>query len=524
MKGTLSGIKVGTFIIIIGIVSWYSFHLVKEGIGGSGGYKVYALFNDATGLVDISMVQIAGLRVGQITSRYLYKNKARVNIFIKKSVTLYENAVVSKKAVSLMGGFYLEIDPGTPEMIDPVTGIKRKSAIIKSGGMIKFVKEPTTTGDVINKVGSLMPEIAKLIVEVRKLASNNVKTLVDNTNSAISINSKALKKLLDRIDSVTGDIKSVTSVAPRDVRIILYNLKQTSRDLRKIIGRTGYKIDGIGNNVNSSLNKLSKILDKISNSVGDSGSIVGNTKSITENIKDITTKIKDGKGTVGKFITSDKIANDVENITGSVKDLVSGITNIETVVGLRSEYNLMANTVKTYISVAIAPRQDKYYLIELIDDPRGLRTTNYTVTRTDNPDLGPPLFRTETISVTDAFRFSFMFAKKVDFFTFRFGIKESTGGAGVDLHLLNNKLQFNADLFDFSANIFPRVKIGLMWEFYRRMFIIAGIDDLMNERPKTGAGGGRDFYIGAQVRFTDEDLKSLLMIGGSAIGAVTGGK
>jgi phospholipid/cholesterol/gamma-HCH transport system substrate-binding protein len=504
--------------------SWYTFHVVTEGIGGSNGYEVYALFNDATGLVDKSMVQIAGLRVGQITSRSLYKNKAKIELFIKKSVVLYENAVVSKKVTSLMGGFYLEIDPGTPTIVDAVSGQARKSKILKPGDRITIVLEPTTTSDIIEKVGDLMPEIKKLVVEIRKLSTNNVKRLVDNTNDAISTNSKALKKLLDHIDSVTGDIKSVTSVAPRDVGVIMANIKATSRDLRKIVGTTGFRIQGMGDSVQTSLEKISKLIDKLDSSMDGGKNIVNNTEDITKDIKDITAKIKRGEGTVGKFITSATIADDVEKITGGIKDLVGGLANIETIVGLRTEYNLMANTVKTYMSVEIFPRQDKYYLVELIDDPRGLRSTSYTVTRTDNPVIGPALYREEKINVTDAFRFSFMFAKKIDFFTFRFGIKESTGGAGVDLNLFDNKFQVHADVFDFSANIFPRVKVGIMWQFYRRMFIIAGIDDLMNERPRTGAGGGIDFYIGAQVRFSDEDLKSLLMIGGSALSGVSGGK
>ncbi|MBU1238157.1 hypothetical protein KKF84_14480, partial [Myxococcota bacterium] len=455
--------------------------------------------------------------------RRLHGNKARVDVLIERSVTLYENASVTKKSTSIMGGFYLEIDPGSPTMIDPKTGKERRSRILKSGERIMFVLETTSVGDIVEKVGQIMPEVKKLVVEVRKLASSNIKTLVDNTNKAITTNSDSLNKLLKKLDSITTDVKAVTAMAPRDVHMILSDIKATTRNLRSIVGRTGSKIDGIGDTVSVSLVKLSKLIDKLDGSLNGSKAIVSNTKDITENVKDITDKIRKGEGTVGKFITSSQIADDVEKITGDVKNLLGGFSNIETVVGLRSEYNLMANTVKTYISVAISPRQDKYYLVELIDDPRGMRNTSYTVTRTDNPEIGPPLYREEKITVTDAFRITFMFAKKIDIFTFRFGIKESTGGAGMDIHLLDNKFQLNADIFDFSANIFPRVKIGLQWEFYRRMFLIAGVDDLMNERPRTGAGGGRDYFIGAQVRFTDEDLKSLLMIAGSAIGGFTSG-
>lgn len=521
MKGLFSGVKVGIFLLIVAGATWYAFHAVTEGIGSAKGYKVHALFNDATGLVDKSMVQIAGLRVGQIVDRSLDGRKARVDIFISQKHRIFENAVITKKSTSLMGGFYLEIDPGTPTMLDPISGQKRKSKLLKNGDRIMVVVEPTSTGDLINNAGQLLPEIQKLVQEVRKLTSQNVKTLINNTDNAIVTNSKALNSLIKRIDDVAKDIQGVTATAPRDIDVILKNIRDTTRDLKSIIGRTGGRIDGVGDSLQAGLSKINKMIDKLDNQLTGDKSIVSNTKGLTENIKEITEKINKGEGTIGKFVTSAKIADDIEKITSDVKGFVGNLTGLQTEVGLRSEYNLMANTVKTYISVNIFPRHDKYYLIELIDDPRGYRSTTYTVTRTDNPVVGPPLSRTEQISVTDSFRFSFMFAKKIDFFTFRFGIKESTGGGGVDIHLMDNKLQIHADIFDFSANIFPRVKVGLMWEFYRRMYLIAGIDDLMNERPRTGAGGGRDFFIGAQIRFTDEDLKALLLFGGSAIGSMT---
>ncbi|MBN2725035.1 MAG: MCE family protein [Deltaproteobacteria bacterium] len=521
MKGIFSGAKVGLFLLIVAAASWWAFHAVVEGIGGAKGYKIHALFNDATGLVDKSMVQIAGLRVGQIVNRSLQERKARVDIFVAAKHKIYENATITKKSTSLMGGFYLEIDPGTPEMVDPVTGLKRKSRVLKNNDRIMVVFEPTTTGDLINNAGQLLPEIQKLVLEVRKLTTQNVKTLINNTDNAIVSNSKALHSLIGRIDTVAQDVQKITRSAPTEIDIILRNIRQTTRDLRGIVGRTGGRIDGVGDSLQTGLTKINKLIDKLDANMNGDKSILGNTKGLTHNIKEITEKINKGEGTIGKFVTSDTIANDIEKITGDVKGFIGGLTSLQTEVGLRSEYNLIANTVKTYISVNIFPRHDKYYLIELIDDPRGLRSTSYTVTRTDNPEIGPPLSRVEQITVTDSFRFSFMFAKKIDLFTFRFGIKESTGGGGIDLHLMDNKLQLHADIFDFSANVFPRVKVGLMWEFYRRMYLIAGIDDLMNERPRTGAGGGRDFFIGAQIRFTDEDLKALLMVGGSAIGSLS---
>ena len=46
-----------------------------------------------------------------------------------------------------------------------------------------------------------------------------------------------------------------------------------------------------------------------------------------------------------------------------------------------------------------------------------------------------------------------------------------------------------------------------------------GVDDVLNQR-RANAGGGAffDWFFGMQLLFRDEDLKSMLLFGGSAVG------
>ncbi len=256
--------------------------------------------------------------------------------------------------------------------------------------------------------------------------------------------------------------------------------------------------------IKDDLDKLSRAIDKLESSLN--------------NVNDVTEGIKEGKGTVGRLLKDDALVNDVEGVVRDAGGFIRQVTALQTVVGLRSEYNFQANSIKTYLSVEIRPRPDKYYLIELIDDPRGARHVTQTTTRSDDPSK-PLLTREETVQVTDAFRFTFQFAKRISLATFRFGIKESTGGIGVDLHFIRDRIRVETDLFDFAANAWPRFKVTAGWEFFRRLYIVGGIDDAFNNRPQDGSGGGRDYFVGMQLRFNDEDLKSLLLFGGSAIGA-----
>jgi phospholipid/cholesterol/gamma-HCH transport system substrate-binding protein len=171
-------------------------------------------------------------------------------------------------------------------------------------------------------------------------------------------------------------------------------------------------------------------------------------------------------------------------------------------VGLRSDYNFLANTLKSYVEIRLQPREDKYYALELINDPRGKTTITQTDTDTTNPNE-PAHYRTVTTTTTDAFRFSLQFAKRLGPFTGRFGVKESTGGVGLDIHLLKNRFEITNDLFGFSEEITPRYRVALSYEFINKLWLLGGIDHVFLQQR-------RDYFIGLMLRFNDEDLKTIL--------------
>ena len=88
-------------------------------------------------------------------------------------------------------------------------------------------------------------------------------------------------------------------------------------------------------------------------------------------------------------------------------------------------------------------------------------------------------------------------------FTGRFGIKESTGGLGLDLHLLDDRFELRQDVFGFGEELSPRWRVALSYEFIRKLWLLGGVDDILN-------GDRRDYFVGLQLRFTDHDLKTIL--------------
>ena len=514
MKTLGPAVKVGVTFVVAVALGYYSFMMLAKGscAGEEEGLVVHAFFRDATGLVEKSRVQIAGLNVGHIVSRELNvrpprqdliasKRFAKITISLSQGVTLYTNAKVYKRSASLLGEFYLEIDPGTHDWVD-ASGKIHRGEKLETGDEITRVFEAVTTDSLIRQVSNVVPVLKDIASDIRKFTRGPLHAIARNVNDGISENRANVKRMLENMEAITRDVRSITGGADDKIDSILIDIKAITGSVRELVG-TGDK------EVKSTASKLKEGLDKLAGAIDKLDSALGNVQNITQDVED-------GKGTVGRLLKDETLINDVEETVRDAGGFIRSLTELQTIVGLRTEFNFLSNSIKTYVSVEIRPRPDKYYLIELVDDPRGVRTITSRLTRSDDPSQ-PVVKREDVVEISDAFRFSFQFAKRTSLATFRFGIKESTGGVGLDFHLLGDRVRIESDLFDFSANVWPRVKVLAAWEFFKRLYVVGGVDDILNDRPLDGAGGGRDYFAGVQLRFTDDDLKSLLLFGGGMV-------
>lgn len=518
MKSLGPAIKVSaTFLLAFAACYWVFMLLAKGGCGGEAQpFRLHAYFRDATLLVEKSRVQIAGLNVGHVVARELtvrppradlvaQQRFARIEVALKRGVMLYSNARIFKRSASLLGEFYLEIDPGTYEWIDEA-GKRHVGEQLASGDEIRFVVEASTAPIVVQQFGELLPIMRELLRDVQRFTHGPLQSIGDNVNEGVAENRQAIKAVVDNLEVITRDVRKLAAGADRDFGGILENVRATTGALRAMIG------DGkIDQDIRQSLGTLTKAAQKLDAALG--------------NIHELTGDLQEGKGNLGRLLKDDELVTGVEEVVRDAGSLVKSFTELQTVVGLRSEYNFEAGSIKTYVTIELWPRPDKFYLIELIDDPRGRRSASTTITRTDDPTR-PGLTREDRVVLSDAFRLTFQFAKRIRFSavetTFRFGIKESTGGIGLDVRLPGDRLQVWSDLYDFDANLYPRLKVVAAWEFLKRLYVVGGVDDAFNDRPRDGVGGGRDYLMGFQIRFNDEDLRQLLLFGGGALGNAAG--
>jgi phospholipid/cholesterol/gamma-HCH transport system substrate-binding protein len=480
--------KVGAFVVVAGAATLFVYRSVDKTLGSGSGYTVYTILDDASGLANHSRVTIAGIPVGTIDGIRLDHGKARVDIRVDKGVLLYQNATVGKKSASLLGESLLVVTPGTTE------------PPLKDGDEIHTLPPEPSIDDIKNNVA----EIASLVKEVaRQLAASvgteeggkNMRAILKNLAEATDALNGTIRENRELVHETLSSVNSITKNGQPEVAKILENVRVITEDVRRLTsqGEGGGQGGEIKETI-ANINRASKSLE-----------------SALAHIDNVSGRLDRGEGTLGKLSKDDALVNEVQGVAEGVNDFVGGITRLQTIVGLRNDYNFLANTIKSYVELRLQPREDKYYVIELINDPRGKTNFSQSDVSTTNPNE-PSNYRVITTTTTDAFRFSLQFARRLGPFTGRFGIKESTGGLGLDIHLLQDRFELRSDLFGFGEEIQPRFRVYIGYEFINRLWLLGGVDHLF-------LAGRRDYFLGLELRFNDEDLKSVLTVGGGAAGA-----
>jgi phospholipid/cholesterol/gamma-HCH transport system substrate-binding protein len=102
--------------------------------------------------------------------------------------------------------------------------------------------------------------------------------------------------------------------------------------------------------------------------------------------------------------------------------------------------------------------------------------------------------------------FTAQFAKRFGDAAVRIGLTENTFGIGGDYFFNEDRGKITADAWDFSNDEKnsknPHVKVGVEHFIFKKIFLSAGADNVLNSKWRGG-------YVGMGVRFEDEDFKYL---------------
>lgn len=474
MKKFLTPFRVGLLVIASGVILFGFLTFARKGSFDKGESTLaYADFKDASGLAVRSRVQVAGIPVGEVEKIELKGTRARVWLRIRKDLGVREDAAISKRSESLLGDYLLDLSPGSDG-----------APPLPTGGEIRRVVDAQGMDQVMGSLSEITADIQEVTGSLRDVLGG------DRGTASMEQIVENMVRLTEALDSTVRDNSG-------QLTTILANVEKISGDLRRVTADEG------------ALQETMRRLDRA-----------------VANLEAVSTTVREGKGVAGRLLNDEQLGQKVGETVEGLSNFADRLTSLKAEVSVRSEYLFDTRDAKTTVGLKLIPKPDKYYLIEVIDDPRGVVEID-TVERETSDGEYSLVRETRT---RDALKFSVQFAKRYWFLTLRFGLIESSGGLGLDLgfplrfpwHLrwIEDAIALRIDAFEFGRDgvQFPRLRGALRFSPYRHIFVSVGVDDVMNPQVKDELThrlvSGRDFFVGAGVYFTDEDLLSILTVTG----------
>lgn len=432
--------KVGVLVVAISSLIGVMSLRVSEGPGVLGGSKdLWFDIKDAGGLVKNSAVKMAGIKVGVIEDIELHNGEARVRLKLRSDVPVSVSGSVEVRADGILGDKHVELLPG--KVGDPMMADGQQiQQVISNGSLDDLVKEVT--------------EIA-----------GSIKKLARSLNEAVE-----------------GQGDSSTTVGR-----ILINLDKLTKDLSEISGDNKQKIGEIVDQVNSITRKLDEVINE---------SNMASFENTLKNIEDVTDKVSRGEGTIGRLVNDEDTIDGINLAVDNVNQFLGGISQLQTSIDFHSEYLGRQSETKSYLSVRLQPGLDRYWEIGVVDDPQGvIRAKDTTLTDAN----GNTTTTSEEVTHKNKLKFTALFAKNFYNFTIKGGLLESAGGFGIDYYLLDRKLRFSVEMFDFGDF---RLRTFARYQVLRGIYLIGGGNDMADKENSSG-------FFGAGLFLTNDDLRLL---------------
>lgn len=362
--------------------------------------------------------------------------------------------------------------------------LKIKNGVILSQDVVAELRKRGVLGDVYLE---LLPGVSSVSIQEGETISN-ASNGVDFNDLAKNLNDVAVN-----LKEVTSTIKGYISTDSSPLAKIMKNVEKLTADLATFSGSNRQNLDAIVLNLKDLTGGLKGMVNENATEVS----------SALSKIESITQKIDSGKGSIGKLINDPSTIDKVNEALDGVNEVISPITRLQTEVGYHLEYLGNAKSYKNYVSLALRPRPDKAFLLDFVtdSDPRPDRTLTTTIVSSGG--VTSTVETEKRTSDPTGFRFSAQLAKRFYDFTLRGGIIESSGGIGLDYNKGLFGLQFSAFGFDSDFDR-PRLKASASANLTKNVYLLGGVDDFISRRKDA------DWFVGAGIKFVDEDIKSLL--------------
>ena len=235
-----------------------------------------------------------------------------------------------------------------------------------------------------------------------------------------------------------------------------------------------------------------------------------NLQGTSENVKSITDKMNRGEGTIGKLLNDETTINKINLAVDNVNSMLGGFKTMDLNLDLNAARWTSRGDSKVGLGIELVPSRDHWYALELNSTPDGKIASSTQIVNGSNPITGKATstqVATQTQTVDQSFTISAQFVKRLhENFVVSAGIVDGKGGGGAEFRALNDTFRLGVLAYDFTKRDDkpkPRYRATASYQFYKSMYVQAGVQDIGNSPLRT-------FFFGGGLRWKDEDLKKLV--------------
>jgi phospholipid/cholesterol/gamma-HCH transport system substrate-binding protein len=250
----------------------------------------YAVYNNVEGLTKSAPVTINGLIVGNIDDISFLDSRGRllVRFHVEEKFNFSKESTATVYSTGLIGGKALAIIPN----------FESDSRLAKPGDTLLSNIDDGIEGQIMAEFLPLKDKIENMVVSADSVLTAVNKTLNPDTRKAIAESLEELNKTLITVQALSGNANKFLVNNDKELSATIKNLNKTSKNFAAIS------------------DTLSKV--QIASVVKELEMTIGKFNGV---MNDIT----DGKGSLGKLMTDDRLYTNLERATRQAEMLMQDI-------------------------------------------------------------------------------------------------------------------------------------------------------------------------------------------------------
>ncbi|MCG8456645.1 MAG: MCE family protein [Holophagales bacterium] len=475
-------VKVGIFVSLCLVVLGYLVFRIEDwSFFGPQGQRVEAVFDSVAGLDERAPVRVAGVRVGTVEALGLDGSRARVTLLLERPVPLTDGSYARIANAGILGDKYVELVLGP------------SSAAPLAAGTVLPGETPVSFDEALarfDKLGESLQEVTGDLTSSGDMGAT-------------------LRRLLDNLEATSADIRQLVASNRDQVNATLGNFERFSSTLAQELPALTEKVSRLLEQVDG---VVAENRGELRGSLENIRDVTGRIQTSVDNLNDISSQIRSGEGTLGKLVYDDAAHDSLVSTLGAVEEGVGTLNEtlgraqrLELLLGLEGAVYPDVDNGAAEVSIRLSTHPRRFYRIGLGDTPQGRVRTETRVVTTTLPDGTVETTTIEERKIEDKFTFDAQLGYRLGDFTVRAGLIDSAAGGALDYHVLDRRLSFSLEAFDFSRpeDLDPHLRFTTRYQLNPNIYLLGGYDDFLTDETES-------VFFGAGIRWKDDDLKYLL--------------